>query len=57
MRTHAKHGSIAIDHMRNARHDPVISVPGSVCTVRIVPTDEDLMITCHTRALLARLAT
>jgi acetate kinase len=51
-----EHLGIQIDHMRNARHDPVISAPGSACTVRIVPTDEDLMIARHTRALLARSA-
>src|SRR4029453_15991780 len=52
-----EHLGIQIDRMRNARHDPVISAPGSACTVRIVPTDEDLMIARHTRALLARSAT
>jgi acetate kinase len=52
-----EHLGIQIDHMRNARHDPVISAPGSACTVRIVPTDEDLMIARHIRALLARSAT
>jgi len=52
-----EHLGIQIDHVRNARHDPVISAPGSACTVRIVPTDEDLMIARHTRALLARSAT
>jgi acetate kinase len=39
--------------MRNARHDPVISAPGSACTVRVVPTDENLMIARHTRVLPA----
>jgi acetate kinase len=48
-----EHLGIQIDHKQNARHDPVISAPGSTCTVRIVPTDEDLMIARHTRALLA----
>ena len=47
-----EHLGIQIDRTRNARHDPVISAPGSACTVRIVPTDEDLMIARHTRALL-----
>jgi acetate kinase len=51
-----EHLGIQIDHTRNARHDAVISVLGSTCTVRIVPTDEDLMIARHTRALLARSA-
>jgi acetate kinase len=49
-----EHLGIQIDRARNARHDPVISAPGSSCTVRIVRTDEDLMIARHTRALLGR---
>jgi acetate kinase len=52
-----EHLGIQIDRTRNARHDQVISTPGSACTVRIVSTDEDLMIARHTRALLARSAT
>jgi acetate kinase len=52
-----EHLGIQIDRERNARHDPVISAPGSACTVRIVPTDEDLTIARHTCALLARSAT
>jgi acetate kinase len=49
-----EHLGIQIDRVRNARHDPVISAPGSSCTVRVVRTDEDLMIARHTRALLGR---
>ena len=49
-----EHLGIRLDPHRNARHDPVISVDGSGCTVRIVPTDEDLMIARHTRAVLGR---
>ena len=48
-----EHLGIRIDHERNARHDPVISAAGSACTVRIVATDEDLMIARHARALLS----
>jgi acetate kinase len=48
------HLGIKIARTRNARHEPVISTPESACTVRIVPTDEDLMIARHTCALLAR---
>src|SRR5581483_4736543 len=48
-----EHLGIQLDPGRNARHDPVISAPGSPCTVRIVPTDEDLMIARHTRRLLS----
>ena len=51
-----EHLGIRIDRERNARHDPIISAPGSACTVRTVRTDEDLMIARHTRALLARAA-
>ena len=47
---------IQIDRERNARHDPIISARGSACTVRVVRTDEDLMIARHTRALFARSA-
>jgi len=47
-----EHLGIRLDRERNARHDPVISVEGSACTVRVVPTDEDLMIARHTRTVL-----
>jgi len=50
-----EHLGVRLDPERNARHDPVISAGGSACTVRIVPTDEDLMIARHTRALLSDL--
>jgi acetate kinase len=49
-----EHLGVHIDRERNARHDPVISAPGTACTVRVIPTDEDLMIARHTRALLER---
>ena len=47
-----EHLGIQVDRDRNARHDPIISAPGSACAVRVVRTDEDLMIARHTRALL-----
>jgi acetate kinase len=47
-----EHLGIRLDRERNARRDPIISVEGSACTVRVVPTDEDLMIARHTRTLL-----
>ena len=47
-----EHLGIRLDPERNARHDPVISADGSACTVRVVPTDEDLMIARHTRTVL-----
>jgi hypothetical protein len=40
---------IHLDADRNARHDAIVSTE---CTVRVVPTDEDLMIARHTCAVL-----
>ena len=48
-----EHLGVRIDREQNARHDPVVSAAGSGCTVRVVRTDEDLMIARHTRALLS----
>ena len=47
-----EHLGIRLDPERNAHHDPVISADESACTVRVVPTDEDLMIARHTRTVL-----
>ncbi len=46
------HLGIEIDTERNQAHAGTISTPRSPCTVRVVPTDEDLMIARHTRRLL-----
>jgi acetate kinase len=46
------HLGIRLDPARNARHDAIIAADGAACTVRVVPTDEDLMIARHTRAVL-----
>src|SRR5919109_1352413 len=43
---------IDLDPQQNAAHAGVISTPQSACTVRVIPTNEDLMIARHTRALL-----
>lgn len=43
---------IQLDPHQNAVHADPISTPNSVCTVRVIPTNEDLMIARHTRALL-----
>jgi acetate kinase len=51
------HLGIRLDAERNSAHAPVISTPDSRCTVRVTPTDEDLMIARHTRRVLAREAT
>ena len=40
---------IRFDIDANLRNAEVISLPASQCTVRVVPTDEDLMIARHTR--------
>ena len=41
-----------LDEEANARHAEVITQPVSPCTVRVVKTDEDLMIARHTRTLM-----
>lgn len=43
---------IGIDPHRNAAHAPVISREGGRATVRVLRTDEDLMIARYTRALI-----
>lgn len=43
---------IQLDPQRNERHRAVISTPASRCIVRVVPTNEDLMVARHTRTLL-----
>jgi acetate kinase len=40
---------IRFDIDANLRNAEVISLPASQCAVRVVPTDEDLMIARHTR--------
>lgn len=40
---------IALDIEANGRNAEVISPPGTKCTIRVVQTDEDLMIAHHTR--------
>jgi acetate kinase len=46
------HLGIALDANKNASHAEVISSPESPCTVRVIPTNEDLMIARHTRTVL-----
>ncbi len=45
---------IELDEEANARHGPRISTRGSSVAAFVVPTDENLMIARHTRALLDR---
>jgi acetate kinase len=43
---------IGLDVDKNTAHAQIISGPGSACTVRVIRTNEDLMIARHTRTLL-----
>jgi acetate kinase len=47
---------VDLDLERNAVHADVISTPGGDCTVRVIPTNEDLMIARHTRTVLVSTA-
>jgi acetate kinase len=50
------HLGIALDASSNAAHRETISTAESLCTVRVIVTDEDLMIARHTRAVLSSAA-
>ena len=39
---------IRLSPQQNGQNAPIISPPGSPCVVRVIPTDEDLMIARHT---------
>lgn len=43
---------IELDETANARHASLISTPRSGCRVRVIKTDEDLMIARHTRRIV-----
>jgi acetate kinase len=45
---------IRLDERRNVSSEPVISRDGSPTTVRVIKTDEDLMIARHTRQVIGR---
>jgi len=47
-----EHLGIRIDERLNDSGADVISTPGASCTVRVMRTDEDLMIARHTRAVV-----
>jgi acetate kinase len=49
-----EHLGVKLDEERNERHAEVISAPASGCVVRVVRTDEDLIIARHTAALVGR---
>ncbi|HEX5416673.1 MAG TPA: acetate/propionate family kinase [Chloroflexota bacterium] len=43
---------VRLDAGRNAAHEPIISRDDSAVSVRVIPTDEELMIARHTRRLI-----
>jgi acetate kinase len=47
-----EHLGVMLDAEKNAQHAPIISSGTSACTVRVVPTDEDLMIARHTKQVI-----
>jgi len=47
-----EHLGIALDDDRNLRHEEVVSRNDSGCIVRVVGTDEDLMIARHTNRII-----
>ncbi len=46
------HLGVVLDEAQNAAHAGTISGPNASCTVRVIPTNEDLMIARHTREVL-----
>lgn len=44
---------LRLDTQRNAVDAPIISTQDSACTVRVIPTNEDLMIARHSRDCLS----
>lgn len=47
-----EHLGIRLDDRRNDTHSDVISSPASGCMVRVIPTNEDLMIARHTNRVV-----
>jgi acetate kinase len=43
---------VSLDHQRNGRSADIISSSDNRCSVRVIPTDEDLMVARHTRDLI-----
>ncbi|HEY6249870.1 MAG TPA: acetate/propionate family kinase [Candidatus Angelobacter sp.] len=46
---------IQLSGEQNAQNAAIISAPGSQCSVRVIPTDEDLMIARHTAKTISEL--
>ncbi len=51
-----EHLGVRLDPGRNSNDAETISAPESSCTVRVIPTNEDLMIARHTRTVLGAAA-
>lgn len=49
-----EHLGIYLDPDKNEIHADIISLRGSPCTVRVIPTNEDLIIARHTLKLISR---
>jgi len=49
-----EHLGIHLDPKQNEIHADTITTPESSCTVRVIPTNEDLIIARHTRKLISR---
>jgi acetate kinase len=47
-----EHLGVALDTEANDAHAPIVSPRGTACVVRVVRTNEDLMVARHTRAVL-----
>ena len=47
-----EHLGVGLDLDANRAHAPIVSPRGAGCTVRVVETNEDLMVARHTRAVL-----
>jgi acetate kinase len=43
-----EHLGVALDEQRNRADEDIVSAAASRCTVRVIPTNEDLMIARHT---------
>jgi acetate kinase len=47
-----EHLGVGLDMEANGAHAAIISRPGAACVVRVVETNEDMMVARHTRAVL-----
>ena len=47
-----EHLGVALDPQANDAGAPIVSLPGTACVVRVVETNEDLMVARHTRDVL-----